>query len=275
MIVVTALAVTSASVNAQTLGAAGSYDIFVTNGGTLDLVDSNQLFGQIGVSDQAEFDAGNESQTFDGAIYLHSGSTLKDGDGLNPSGGIQSSSAIDDAIDQANIDLINYANYLGGLSSTQSFGELKDNAFTYSSTMSLSVLDFTKVDLGLGEDFTLNGSAGGMDQIIIRVSDDFKFDEANVILNDLAIDNVIWYYSGDSNFDLHKSDDANPMNFAGTVVALDGKVILGEVDFTGRVYGGELKLGSGFEFTGTVPEPSSSVMMILGATSLLMLRRRK
>jgi hypothetical protein len=150
----------------------------------------------------------------------------------------------------------------------------------------LTVLDFEELDLD-GETFTLNGRSGGMDQFIIRVSDAFEFKASDLKTTNLNVDNVIWYYSGDDKFDLHKSDGgkggkggkggdpADFMKFTGTIIAPNGEVRLGEVDFTGRVFGTDLKLGSGFKFQGAVPEPSSSLMLVIGAGSLLLVRRRK
>ena len=275
LIVAALLAASATSASSQTLGAASNYDIFALNGGKIELKDANQLFGQVAISNGAELDAKNKSTTFTGTIFKHTGGSIKDGGGLNPSGGIITSPATDSAINQANADIESYVTYLSGLTATQSYGKQNDS-FSYSSMMSLSVLDFTELDLDK-ESFTLNGQAGGTDQIIIRVSKDFEFKESNLVLNNLDVDNVIWYYSGNDKFDLHKSADKPEdfMKFAGTIIALDGEVRLGEVDFTGRVIGGNLKLGSGFEFTGTVPEPSSSLMLVIGAGSLLLVRRRK
>ncbi|QTN32480.1 PEP-CTERM sorting domain-containing protein [Akkermansiaceae bacterium] len=277
LIVAPIFALCASSANAQSLGAAANYDIFALNGGTIELKDANQLFGQVAISNGAELDAGKESSTFDGTIFRHTGGTISGGSGLNPSGGIKSSASINSAINQANIDVANYVTYLNGLTATNSYNK-QSSAFSFNSTKSLTVLDFKQIDLD-GENFTLNGRVGGMDQFIIRVSEDFEFKEADLILNNLAVDNVIWYYSGDNNFDLHKSDDKNFMKFSGTVIAPNSKseIRLGEVAFTGRVIGGgNMKLGSGFEFQGTaIPEPSSSIMLLIGVSSLMLVRRRK
>lgn len=268
------LAVSAASASAQSLGSAAKYDIFSLNGGTLELKDANQLFGQVALSNNSELTGGKETQNFDGTIFAHTGADIDDVGGLNPSNGIQSSAMINAAINQANADVAAYVSYLNGLSATQTYGK-QESAFSFNSSMGLTVLDFTEIDLD-GENFTLNGRAGGNDQFVIRISDDFEFKEADLVLNNLATDNVIWYFSGDGGFDLHKSDSDNFMKFAGTIVSPEGQVRLGEVEFTGRVIGSELKLGSGFDFTGTtVPEPSSSLMVLIGAGSLMLVRRRK
>ena len=252
------LAVSATSANAQSLGAAAKYDIFVQDNGKLELKDANQLFGLVAVSDGAVLDGKNEANTFTGAIFEHTGGSIINDSGLDPSGGTHSSAAIDIDIDQANADLTSYIGHLSGLTATASFGN-QTSSFSYTSTMGVTVLDFTKVDLDQ-ESFTLTGRAGGTDQFIIRTSDFLEFKESDLILNNVSVDNVIWYHSGTSNFDLHKSggkgtDPADYMKFAGTIIAPDAKEVrLGEVDFTGSVYGSNLKLGSGFVF---VPEPSS------------------
>lgn len=270
------MAAAAVSANAQTLGSAANYEIFVQTGGVLELKDANQLFGRVGISNSATLDGRGESTTWDGTIFKHTGGTIKDGGGLNPSGGIQTSAAIDTALNQANIDLNNYISYINGLTSTGGGTGLKVNSTSsYSSTGSLNVLDFKEINLDQ-ETFTLNGSAGGTDTFIIRVNDAFEFKESDLVLNNLSVENVIWYYSGSGGFELHKSD-SNPdnfMKFAGTVIAPDaGDIRIGEVDFTGKVYGSSLKMGSGFKFEG-VPEPSSSLMLLIGAGGLLLRRRR-
>ncbi|MEP2774865.1 MAG: PEP-CTERM sorting domain-containing protein [Luteolibacter sp.] len=278
LIVATVFAVAASSATAQTLGSAGNYDIFVTNGGILELKDANQLFGQVAISNSAQLKAGKDDQTFDGTIFAHTGSSIDNESKLHPSGGIQRSVAINDALNLANADLNAYRTYLAGLSATGGGSNVSvTSTSSFNSTGSLNVLDFKTIDLDK-ESFTLTGGAGGMDTFVIRVNTEFEFKESDLVLNNLNIDNVIWYYTGTKNFELHKSDSdpANFMKFAGTVIAPNaGDVRIGEVDFTGRVYGSNLKMGSGFKFQGAVPEPSSSVMMIFGAASLLLVRRRK
>jgi hypothetical protein len=270
------LMASAASASAQTLGTAANYNIFVQTGGLLELKDANQLFGQVGISNGATLDGRGQSTTWDGTIFKHTGGTIKDGAGLNPSAGIQTSASIDFDLNQANIDLNNYIGYLQGLTSTGGSTSLQVNSTSsFNSTGSLNVLDFRSINLDQ-ETFTLNGSAGGTDTFIIRVNDAFEFKESDLVLNNLSVENVIWYYSGNGGFELHKSN-SNPdnfMKFAGTVIAPDaGDIRIGEVDFTGNVYGSSLKMGSGFKFEG-VPEPSSSLMLLVGAGGLLLRRRR-
>jgi len=279
LIIATVLVVSATSANAQTLGSAANYDIFAQEGGDLELKDANQLFGKVGLSNGSELDGKGESNSWNGTIFKHTGATITDGGDLNPSGGIQSSAAINAALNQANVDLTNYIGYLNGLTADESYGD-QTSSFSYTSTMGVTVLDFDKVDLEQ-ENFTLTGRAGGTDQFIIRTSDFLEFKDSDLILNNVSVDNVIWYHSGTSNFDLHQSGGkgtlpADFMKFAGTVIAPDAEVRLGEIDFTGSVFGTNLKLGSGFKFEGNhIPEPSSSLMLLIGAGALLLVRRRK
>lgn len=272
--IVAASLAAATSASAQTLGAAANYDMFALNGGQIEMVASNGLKGQVAFSNGTAVKVG-AVQNFQGTIYKHTGASIDKPASLLPSGGIQSSASINSVINQANIDVANYATYLTSLSSTQSFGKVFTN-FSYSSTMARTVLDFSDIDLS-GETFTLNGRAAGTDQIIIRVSSAFAFNNSNLILTNLKTDNVIWYYGGNSVFDLHRSSStpANFMKFAGTIVAPDGQIRMGEVNFTGRAIGTDLKLGSGYAFQGAVPEPSSSLMLLIGAGGLLMVRRRR
>ncbi len=275
-IIVSTVLAAATSANAQSLGSAANYDIFIQNGGVLELKDANQLFGQVGISNNATLDGKKETSTFTGTIFKHTGATIKDGGGLNPSGGIQSSPSINAALNQANADLQSYITDINGLTATQTYGKVK-TSFSFSSTMSQTVLDFTELDLD-EETFTLNGRAGGMDQFIIRVSDAFEFKASDLVTNNLNPDNVIFYYSGDDGFELHKSekDPADFMKFSATVIAPNAEDIrLGQVDFTGKVFGSSIKMGSGFVFQGTVPEPSSSLLLLIGGAGGLLIRRRK
>ncbi|MFK7850776.1 MAG: collagen-binding domain-containing protein [Akkermansiaceae bacterium] len=272
--------------HAQTLGSAANYDILLLGNGSMELKDANQLFGDVGLSSGSELDGKGESTIFDGTIFKHNGATITNGGGLAPSNGIQSSGAINGALNTANADVTNYINYLEGLTADATYGP-QTSTFSFATTKAQTVLDFTEIDLD-GESFSLTGRAGGTDQIIIRTSDFLEFKESDLNLTNFDIDNVIWYHSGSDNFDLHKSDSdpANFMKFAGTVIAPNAETRIGEVSFNGRLIGGELKLGSGFEFEGppnppnppnppVIPEPSSSLMLILGAAGFLLRRRRE
>jgi len=255
----------SASVSAQTLGSALNYDILVLNGGKMELTDGNQLYGNVGYSDGVEAKKNKDVQDFQGTLYVHSGAKFNPGN-ISPSGGIFTS-GFDAQLNQANVDVLNYASYLSGLTADLSFGGTYKDAFSFTTTQSLTVIDFNKVDTQ-NKDFTFTGRAGEMDQVIIRIGEEFKFKGGNVNLFNLDQTDVIWYLDSNKTFDLHKGHS----NFAGTIVVPEGKIILGETFFTGQVYGDEIKMGSGFAFQ--VPEPSSSLMVLLGAGGLLLRRRR-
>ena len=265
----------SMAANAQSLGSAANYDILVTNNGKLELTDSNQLFGQVGVSNNAEF-KGKDVQNFDGTVFVHSGAAKFEADNLNPSGGVQRSSAIDTKLNKANADFNSYASYLSGLSSNVTVGK-QETTYTFNTTMPLTVIDFEEIKLE-GDDksvdtFNLIGRAGFNDQVIIR-SKKTSFDGGVVNLVNLDSRDVVWFNNGGNEFDLHKGDSI----FSGIIVSPEQQVTLGEVNFTGAVYGADLKLGSGFSFNGNtiipIPEPSSGLMVLLGAAGMLAVRRR-
>lgn len=253
------------SASAQTLGSAANFDILVLNGGKIELKDGNQLFGDVGYSNGVDATKNSNVQDFVGGLYVHSGAKFKPGN-INPSDGIFTS-GFDSILNQANVDVANYASYLSGLSSDLSFSGTYKDHLSFFSTGAISVIDFNKVDT-TGKDFTFTGRLGETDQIVIRISDEFKFKGGNINLVNLEASDVIWYLSSDKKFDLHKGFS----NFQGTIVAPDGEIVLGETIFTGQAYGQEMKLGSGFAFQ--VPEPSSSLMVLLGAGGLFLRRRR-
>ncbi|MEP4809544.1 MAG: PEP-CTERM sorting domain-containing protein, partial [Luteolibacter sp.] len=265
------LTVISSSASAQTLGTAANYDIFVLNGGRITLKESNQLFGQIGYTNGVNAGTNETIQNFQGAVYVHTGASFSYKPAtFNPSEGIFTS-GYNSQLTQANTDALAYGSYLGGLTSDFSYTTKLQTGYSLTSTKAQTVIDFTEVDVK-NFNFNLTGRAGQSDQIIIRISDQLAFEGVHVNLTNLESKDVIWYLGSDRQFSLHSGGGS----FQGTIVSPLGKVIVGATDFKGALYGKELVLGSGFKFQGnTVPEPSSSVMMIFGAASLLLVRRRK
>ncbi|MGJ8697117.1 MAG: collagen-binding domain-containing protein [Verrucomicrobiaceae bacterium] len=266
----------TAVANAQSLGSAANYDLLLLQNGQATLKEGN-LGGAVGFGYNSK--VGLDKDVYiSGDIFVHSriGEFKADDDYAQVSGNTYFS-GYDTQLDKAHEDAVTFANKVSAsdYSVTAAFGNFKSDdkgAFSFSSSMSQTVLDFGGLEMK-GSNFTLNGRAGQNDRFIIRISDQLKFENSNVVLNNLNRDNVIWVKSGDKNFDLHKN---NYGEFSGTIVALDGQVILGEVDFAGSVIGSDLKLGSGFVLSGTsIPEPSSSLLLLSGLSGLMLVRRRQ
>lgn len=267
-----AAAVASTSASAQTLGSASDFDILVLEDGKIQLVDGNQLFGNVGYTAGSEAKDNKDIQIFDGTVFVHSTADFDyEPATFSPSGGIINPA--DSILDQANSDALAYISYLDSLTADASYTGKYKLGFSLSTAMALTVVDFEEISVKDDNVFSFTGRAGQDDKIVIRISDKFVFDGAHVSLTNLDPENVIWYSQGDKDFDLHKGDN----EFFGTIVSPEGQIILGETDFTGVVIGSEMKLGSGFEFTGSsIPEPSSSLLLILsGASGLMLYRRRK
>lgn len=274
IIAITAIAAASPFAGAQSLGSASDFDILLLNDGKIKLVDGNQLFGDVGYSDGSEAKDNKDIQKFDGTVFVHSGATFDSEPAtFQPSGGIVTSAATDKALNQANRDVSLYTSYLDGLSFDANITGKYELDYNFGTSKALTVIDFEEVNMKSGQDFNLSGRAGLNDKIIFRISDKFVFEGGSVNLTNLNPEDIVWYSAGEKEFDLHKGDSV----FAGTIIAPNSQVILGETSFTGSVIGNDLKLGSGFEFTGqTIPEPSSSLLLILSSASgLLLYRRRK
>ena len=182
---------------------------------------------------------------------------------------------MDAQLDQANIDLGNYVTYLDGLAfDFQETGNYTDNFTPGVTAKDLTVFDFEEVE-AKDKIWTFTGRDGFSDKIVIRVAENFEMESTVVNLVNLEAEDVTWYSSADGDkdkFDLHTGDPRS--EFAGIIVSPDAQVRLGEVNFEGSVYGSDLKLGSGNEFTGVVPEPSASLMLLLSGLGLVIYRRR-
>lgn len=270
---------TASLCSAQSLESAASYDILILNDGKISIEEGN-VWGQAGYSEGVDADKNKDEANYNGTLYVHTKvNKFKSEPGFTSGGGVIFTSGFDSELDQANVDANNYITYLGSLSSTSNFNDYKskdDGAFSSTSTSSLTVLDFKKLEME-GLNFTLNGRSGFNDTFIIRTRNELLFSKgANVVLNNLDRRNVIWFHDTDKDFDLHKNDSAL---FEGTIIAPEGKTVLGEVDFRGSVIGGdEIKIGSGVRFQGTttfIPEPSSSLLILTSLGGLVFARRKQ
>lgn len=276
LMTITLAATLTAVANAQTLGTAGAYDILVLNGGEISMKDGG-YGGQIGIGQESK-GGFEDSAIFSGNLYSHSTVDYSAKAGFDTPNNNIFLSGFDTELEQAVTDAKKYADDLSALGATASFGAYsgKDSGpFSFSASMNQTVLDFTKLIMEDSNSFTLTGRGGFNDKFIIRVAEDVLFDQSDVILENLDHRDVVWYKMGNKDFDLHK---AGFSKFQGTILALEGQVILGEVDFTGSVIATELKLGSGAEFTGQstmVPEPSSSLLLLGSLGGLMFLRRRQ
>jgi hypothetical protein len=280
-IITTTITVLTAVTNAQqtTLLTAEVYDILVLEGGELkELKDGNYGSGRIGIGQNASAKI-KDTAVFNGELYAHSSASYNADAGFGPIASINLL-GYDSEMAQASNDALGYASYLDTLSSTASYGDYdgssgNDGQFSFSSSQSVTVLDFDKLEMD-GTDFLLTGRSGSDDKFIIRMSKDISFDQSDVVLTNLDHRDVVWYNTGSKDFDLHHSAST----FSGTILSPNGRAVIGDVAFTGAVIGTDLKFGTGADFTGQsslnlVPEPSSSLLLLSGLSGLMLVRRRK
>lgn len=262
------------SLTAQTsLTSTVDYGILVLDNGVSDIKDS-AISGDVLYSDNSQNSIENVSP-LSGSVFAHSNVNKFDFKPIYAPTGGTFTSGFDIKIDQANIDAMAMSFLASAQIATASYSKSDKIDFSYSSSSSLTVLDIEELILEENT-FTLNGRAGQDDQFIIRIDKGLNFRKSSVVLNNVNQSDVLWYFGTGGNADIFhaKPDTTASYGFQGVVLNPDGQIRLGgEGSFNGALIGGEIKIGSGGNFE-SVPEPSSSVLVLLGSIALLARRRR-
>jgi len=275
----TILSVSTSS--AQTFGAAADYSLFITNGdGKLDAKDFN-ISGNVGISHGAEGKVKDASLIGKVDVY---GSTsnfeIENTPGVYL---IDSSSAINTSLNDANSDLEDLVDYYNGLAAnsyvsgdTASGTSTKLNKvdLTLTSTQAVNVFDFKEIKFDKNT-ISLNSRTGYNDLFVIRIED--KLASSLTLMSGVDPSQVVWLINDGDATANHGDPILGGYSFEGTIINLEGKVTIGgEGQFSGQVYAKEIKLGSDGSFVTvvTVPEPSSTALLGLGALGLLIRRKR-
>ncbi|MBT8044479.1 MAG: PEP-CTERM sorting domain-containing protein, partial [Verrucomicrobiae bacterium] len=264
----------SASLSAQTsITSSVDYGVLVLNDGVSDIKDS-AISGDILYSDNSQ-NVIEDISPLTGSVFVHTNVDKFDAKPVYAPTGGTFTSGFDDKIDQANIDAMAMAMLADTQTATASYGKIDKTDFSYSSSSSLTVLDIEEL-IQDENTFSLTGRAGEDDQFIIRIDKKLNFRKSLVELNNLDASDVLWYFGtgGDTDIFHAKPDPDADYGFSGVVLNPDGQIRLGgEGDFNGTLIGGEIKIGSGANFE-SIPEPSSSALILLGSMALLARRRR-
>lgn len=141
-------------------------------------------------------------------------------------------------------------------------------------TAGLNVIDLTGINLGNGQTLTLSGPAGA--EFVINVSGDIVLNSALIQeTGGLLATDVVFNVGGK----VQTSGGLNNLSVInGIVLDLTGQIAMAPGAINGELIAGgnnpQIVSGGFVNGTTSVPEPSSLLLLSMGVTGLLLLRRR-
>jgi hypothetical protein len=163
--------------------------------------------------------------------------------------------------------------FFNGLTPTSVLTSVNGTA-TIIGTAGLNVIDLTGINLGNGQTLTLNGPAGA--QFVINVSGDIVLNSALIQeTGGLLATDVVFNVGGK----VQTSGGLNNLSVInGIVLDLTGQIAMAPGAINGELIAGgnnpQIVSGGSVHGVTNVPEPSSLLLLSMGVTGLLLLRRR-
>ena len=163
--------------------------------------------------------------------------------------------------------------FFNGLTPTSVLTSVNGN-LTIIGSAGLNVIDLTGINLGNGQSLTLNGPAGA--EFVINVSGDIVLNSALIQeTGGLLTTDVVFNVGGK----VQTSGGLNNLSVInGIVLDLTGQIGMAPGAINGELIAGgnnpQIVSGGFVNGTTSVPEPSSLLLLSMGVTSLLLLRRR-
>lgn len=251
-VLVLALHIT-AQADPLSLGPASGFAVLGISSVTINNSDHFAVRGNVGVG------GGNGSLQkagVDGDVFIANGANPGiSGKDFIVSGSINRGADLSSAINAA----IGASRNAAGLTPTQTFTNITSD-LTIVGRGGQNVISVNSIDLN-GANLTLSGGAN--DVFVINITGDFQLSHAQIVLNGVSLNNVLFNVIGTgSTVDFHKEDTA----VFGTVLAPNRDMIVDNAGLVvhGAIIANNITIHSGGQVVGANPVPEPTTMLLLG-----------
>jgi choice-of-anchor A domain-containing protein len=265
----------SARASVIDLGKAGQFAMLALSG---DIQDSGptgpqanpfSVDGPIGIATSGHKFQTSGSRTYNGPIYLHTGSTLNSSAPNTPAPTM--GPAVDSMLSQAVSDAFAASSFAAGLAATASYGTINNNLTITEAANGHYVFDIGSINFSGGKALTLNGTANST--FLLNVSGSITLSPGSILLTGgLTANNVLINYTGSNT--INTSGGSNSSQIFGTLLAPNAMVNMTPGFVAGSIIAASINLSSGANVI-PVPEvtPSSVVFGFLGLLVAVSSRR--
>jgi len=245
----------TAGVNADplTLGPASGFTVLGISSVTINNTNQFAVRGNVGVG------GGNgalQKGTVDGNVVIGSGANPSiSGKDFVVSGSITRGADLSSAINAA----FATSRTAAGLAATQRFTNIASD-LTIGGNGGRNVINVNSINLN-GANLTLSGGAN--DVFIINITGDFQLSHAQILLQGVSLNNVLFNVIGTgSTVDFHKADTA----VFGTVLAPNRDLIVDNAGLVvhGAIIANNITIHSGGQVRGANPVPEPTTLLLLG-----------
>ena len=270
-----ALPFTLANASVVDLGQAGQFTLLALGGSIQDSgptgpdADPYSVSGPIGVASAGNNFQTSGSRTYDGPIFLHSGSTFNSSAAGAPQP--QSSAAIDNMLAQAKSDAFAASSFASSLAATATYGTINSTTSITQNAVGNYVFKITAISFSGGRELTLSAPAGST--FLLNITSGLTLSPGSIILaGGLTPDNVLINYTGSSHISL--SGGGNGSRIYSAILAPDAHVQITPGFIAGSIIADSIQLSSGANVV-PVPEvaPSSVIFGFLGLIVAVSSRR--
>ena len=257
-------------------GEAANFTILGLEGGSVIINSATSIDGNVGYGKNVTSGTNQKVDSFTGSAYVHSTASFTYTPATYaPSGGLTIGGSADSLLEQANVDALATASSLAGLAPTVNLGALGDNdSRVLKSGGALNV--FSLDSLTYKEDtLELVSRPGFDDQFVFNVAGDFNFDNSEIKLTDVSVENVVFNFLNASAINIGKAGSI----FLGAILAPAGDVDYhNPATFIGSIIAKDINLHSDFNMAGPevseIPVPGALVLFLSGLLGLAFARRK-